>query len=104
MRNLKIMIRQNIIQNCPVTVEDTEIAEKIFGPDVSTLKGITMRQGTKVVVGDFIEIPRESIENNQKLIMFMKNVFVNKQALFTTIDKYINFRGLFSLENRTKEE
>ena len=36
--NLKMMIRKNIIQNFPVTVEDIEIAEKIFGPDVSTLK------------------------------------------------------------------
>ena len=35
-RNMKIMIRQDIIQNCSVTVEDIEIAEKVFGHDVST--------------------------------------------------------------------
>ena len=33
-RNLKIMISQNIIQNLPVTVEDFDISENIFGPDV----------------------------------------------------------------------
>ena len=54
LENLKMMIRQNIIQNLPVTVEDIEIAEKIFGADVSTLKGITTIQRPKVVVGDFI--------------------------------------------------
>ena len=48
------MIRQNIIQNLPVMVEDIDIAEKIFGNDVSTLKGITTRQRTKVVVDDFM--------------------------------------------------
>ena len=37
--NLKIMIRQNIIQNFPVAVEDIEVLEKIFGPDVSHLEG-----------------------------------------------------------------
>ena len=42
-RNLRMPIRQNIIQNFPVTVEDIEIVEKIFGPDVSTLKGRATR-------------------------------------------------------------
>ena len=50
-----MMIRQNIINNCPVTVEDIEIVEKIFGPDFSTLKGITMRQIPKVVVDDLFK-------------------------------------------------
>ena len=52
--NLKMMIRKNIIQNFPVTVEDIEMAEKIFGPDVSTLKVKTTRQRPKVVVNYFI--------------------------------------------------
>ena len=59
------MIRQNIIHNFPVTVEDIEIAEKIFGPDVYTLKRRTMRQIPKVDVEYFIEIPRELVDNNQ---------------------------------------
>ena len=51
-------IRQNIIQDLPVTVEDIEIAENIFGPYVSTLNGITTIQRTQVVVDDSIKIPR----------------------------------------------
>ena len=98
------MIRQNIIQNLPVMAEDIEIAEKIFGPDVSTLKGITTRKRPKVVVDYFIEIPRELIDNNQELIMCMEIMFINQQELFTTIDKYIRFRGLLPLANITQEE
>ena len=64
LQNLKVMIRYNIIQNCPFTVEYIDILQNIFGPDVSTLKGITTRQRKKVVVDNFIEIPRELIENN----------------------------------------
>ena len=41
---LKIMIRQNIIKNFPVKFKYTEIAEKIFGSDASTLKVRTTRQ------------------------------------------------------------
>ena len=43
LRNLNMTIRQNIIQNLSVTVEDIDIAEKIFGTDVSTLKVRTTR-------------------------------------------------------------
>ena len=55
LQNLKMMIRQNIIHNFPVTVEDIDILEKIFGPVISTLKGITTRQSEKVVVGDLLK-------------------------------------------------
>ena len=66
-RNLKKMIRQNIIQNCPVTVEDIEIAENISGSHVYPLKVITTIQRPKVVVDDFIEIPINIIEIKQEL-------------------------------------
>ena len=42
-----MMIRQNIIQNFPVAVEDIEIAKKIFGPDMSTLKVKKQDKGQK---------------------------------------------------------
>ena len=58
LQNFKMMIRQNIIQYFPVTVEEIDLSGKIFGPDVFILKGRTMRQRPKVVVHDFIEIPR----------------------------------------------
>ena len=104
MQYLKIMIRQNTIHNFLVTVEDIEIAEKVFGPDMSTLKGRTTRQRPKVIVDNFIEISREPIENNQELIMCMDNMFINQQVLCTKIYKDMRFRGLVPLDNRTKEE
>ena len=55
---LKMMIRKNIVQNCPVMVEDIEISDMIFGPGVFTVKERTTRQSLKVAVDDFIEIPR----------------------------------------------
>ena len=51
---------------------------------------------------NFIEIPRELIENNQELILCMDIMFINQQALFTTINKYIRFHGLVPLSNRAK--
>ena len=73
-----MMIRKNIIQNYPVTVEVIETAENIFGPGVSTLKGIKTRQRLNVVVDDSIEIPREMIGFNQELIMCMEIMLINQ--------------------------
>ena len=64
-----MMIRKDIIQNFTVMVVDIEISEKIFGPDYSTLKVTTTRKLLKVVVDNFIEMPREIIDNGQNLIL-----------------------------------
>ena len=42
--NFKALLRMNAIQNCPVMVKDVKIAEHIFGPDMSSLKGKSMRK------------------------------------------------------------
>jgi hypothetical protein len=44
----------NAIKNNPVTTKDIEIAEKIFGPDISSLKGKTTRQKPIPVIEDYI--------------------------------------------------
>jgi hypothetical protein len=47
----------NMIKNNPVTTADVELAEKIFGPDIATLKGKTTRRKPVPVVEDYIDIP-----------------------------------------------
>lgn len=66
MENLKFMVRQNLLQNFPVTIEDINNSEKIFGKDVSTLKGRSTRKRPIPFVDDCIDIPKEIIDNNQK--------------------------------------
>ena len=49
----------NAIKNNPVTIEDVKIAEKVFGPDVATLKGKSTRPKPRQMINDKIEIPKE---------------------------------------------
>jgi hypothetical protein len=42
--NFKSLLRMNVIKDCPVTTEDVNIAEKIFGKDISSLKGKSTRR------------------------------------------------------------
>ena len=97
LRNLKMMIRKDIIQNFTVMVVDIEISEKIFGPDYSTLKVTTTRKLLKVVVDNFIEMPREIIDNGQNLILWMDIKFINQHELPTTMYKDTRFCGFFHL-------
>ena len=80
------MLCSNVIQNCPVTVEDVTIAEKIFGPSMSSLKGKSTRQKPKPVRADVIEIPPELIEQHREVELCMDTMYINKEGMLTAID------------------
>lgn len=79
LEDYKKSIQVNAIKNCPVTVEDVNIAEKIFGPDIYTLKGKATRTKPKTIVKDYIEIPTELKEKHESVelcidIMYVQSV------------------------------
>ncbi|MGC8547339.1 MAG: hypothetical protein ACP5MU_06790 [Thermoplasmata archaeon] len=102
--NFKTILRQNIIQNCPVTLADVDLAEKIFGPDIGTLKGKTTRKAPPRVKEDLVEVPPELKEKHKKLSFCMDILYVNGMPMLTGIDRSIRFRSLVPLDNRTADE
>ena len=87
--NFKMMLKTNIIKNCPVTIEDVNIAERIYGKDIATLKGKNTRRTPNIIVNDEIEIPKELLEHNRELELCMDTMIVNGIPMITTIDKTI---------------
>ena len=100
--NFKSILRQNIIRNCPVTVDDVNIAEKIFGPDIGSLKGKSTRSKPNPVKSDLIEIPSELKIKHQDLTLCMDIMFVNGIPMLTSIDRSIRFRALIVLDDRSE--
>jgi hypothetical protein len=90
----------NIIKNCPVTTEDFNIAEKIFGKDISSLKGKSTRQKPKPVREDLLEIPKELIEKHHNIQLCMDTMYVNQCGMLTAIDGTINFQSLVPMNTR----
>ena len=78
-----------VIKNHPITAVDVEIAEKIYGLVISTLKGKTTQQTLKAVAADEVMIPPELLSKHQQLELYMDTMFVNKQQFLTSIDKSV---------------
>ena len=76
-QDYKAVIKMNVIKNCPVTLDDIIIAERVFGKDVSALKGKTTRSKPVPVVKDYIEIPMELKETHAlRAKILVDSVFV----------------------------
>ena len=56
--DLKTLIRNNAITNCPVTIQDVEIYFKIYKKNVLALKGNTTRKKPEVHSTDLIKVPQ----------------------------------------------
>ena len=93
-QNFKHLLRQNIIQNCPVTAEDVDNAEKIFRPDIGAMKGKTTRKKPTPVKKDEVAIPKELLDKNKELTLCMDVLFINSMPMLTSIDRSIRFRSM----------
>ena len=95
LNDFKSIIKMNAIKNCPITLKDIDIAEQIFGKDINTLKGKTVRNKPIPVIQDYIQVPKEikKIHSNIELcvdIMYIQNIMflvtISKRIKYTTID------------------
>jgi hypothetical protein len=102
--NFKSLLRMNVIQYCPVTVEDVNISEKIFGPDMSSLKGKPTRCKPKPVRSDLIEIPKEIITKHHDIDLCMDAMDVIECGMLTAIDCTIKFRSLVPMNTKQHVE
>jgi hypothetical protein len=84
--------------------EDVNNAEKIFGVDMSSLRGKSTRRKSTPVREDGIEIPEELSSQNCEIDLYIDIMYVNKCGFMTTIDKTVQFRSTLPIENRTHEE
>ena len=103
-QTLKLLLCSNIIKNCPVTPEDVDIAERIFGKDMSYLKGKSKRSKPIVNRKDIVEIPKELIEKHHNLELHIDVMFINKLPFMTGIDNCIKYRMIATLNSRKHDE
>ena len=85
------LLKRNGIANCPVTPADIEAAEYIFGPDIGSLKGKTMRCNPPTINSPVTTIPAGILKCYQKVTLCVDNMYINKVAMLVSISRNIKF-------------
>ena len=102
MQDFKWLLQTNSIKDCPVTLEDAKIAERIWGRNIAALKGkTTHRTADAVKVESLIPIPKELIAMHKNVVLAIDIFFVNKIPFFATLSRNICFTTVTHLANRT---
>jgi hypothetical protein len=81
----------NVIKNNPVTTEDVNIAKKIFGPDVASLKGKMTRCAPVPIIEDHFKITRELISTQYSVTLCLNGMKVNDISFLTMISKNLMY-------------
>ena len=95
------MVREKLITNCPVTVQDVENANRIFGPDLANLRGKTIRTKPEHVRIEYVQIPRDFVELHKYVTLVADVMFVNGLPFLVTSSRGISLVTIEYLKSRT---
>jgi hypothetical protein len=96
------MVRANMIRNCPVTPTDITTSNKIFGPDVASLKGKTVRNRPAPVLTDYAEIPQTIIDLNKDVTLAADVMFECGLGFMVSTSRKLKFTTIEHVPRRTK--
>ena len=68
-KDFRWAVMSNQIANCPVTAEDIDIAQQVWGKDISALKGKTTRSKPVPVKGNAMRIPRQFLQRHKHVLL-----------------------------------
>ena len=91
-----------MIVNCPVNFKDVTNAKQIFGPDVLSLKGKSVRRQPSAVIADYVEIPRAILDTLKFVDVSVDLMFVNQFMFFVSVSKRLKFTTIEYIPNHTK--
>ena len=99
-RTFMAIVENGLLPNCPITKKDIIAAEDIFGRDVGTLKGKTVRHKATWVEGFTVDIPAALMERYRTVTLSGDIMFVNKIPFFVTVSRNIKFGTVEMIENK----
>ena len=88
------------LRDCPVTKADIQAAEDIFGPNLGSLKGKTVRRPNDHVEAGVDAVPAEILELYGRVTLAIDIMFINKVAFFITMSRELRFGTVEALSNR----
>lgn len=101
-KDLKSMLKMNLIKDSEIKSEDVNLAEKVFGPDVGTLKGKTTQTTSPPIKSQVIKMPDELLKFQEKIILSIDNIYVNVLRFLTTIAHDLYYRTVQPISDNPK--
>jgi hypothetical protein len=98
-RDFNALVRLNMLPDCPITPENIKHADSLFGPDLATVRGKTVRRKPTRVVTDYVDIPRTIIDINKNVTLAVDVMFVNSVPFLVSVSRTIN---LITIEHAPK--
>jgi hypothetical protein len=98
------IIRNNLIINCPITIDDVARAQRIYGKDVAFLKGKTTASPAKDYVPEQppICLPRDILDNHSKVTLCCDIFFVLGLPFSISTSRNIHFVSCRPIADRSK--
>jgi hypothetical protein len=91
MRDFMKIVEGGMLRNCPVTRSDIVSAEDIFGLNLGSLKGKTVRTKNGHVPSLVADVPYHIIKLHKDVTICFDIMFVNKIAFLITVSRSICF-------------
>jgi hypothetical protein len=85
------MVSSNLIPNCPNARQDISNVHQIFGPDLASVRGKTVRRAPAPVVGDYMAVSRELVEANAAVTLAADMFSVDGTAFLMSVLRRIKF-------------
>jgi hypothetical protein len=101
MKDFKWVIRSNQIKDCPIKIHGIDVAMKIWGNNISALKGKTTRSKTHLVARDYVKVPKELLKLHKEVFLTTDIFFVNNIPFFLTLRRNICLTAVNHLAYRT---
>jgi hypothetical protein len=101
MKDFKWVIQSNQIKDCPVTIQDIDVARNIWVKNIAALKGKTTQGKSIPVARDCFKVPMEIMKLHKEVFLTTDIFFVNKIPFFLTHSRKICFTAVNHLVDRT---
>ena len=99
-KDFKSPIKNNVIINCPVTANDVDIDNTIYGPIIENLKGKTARTKPNPVVTNYVDVPPAVLDSNKYITLSANILFINRISFYATISRHIKFTTVEAIPSR----